>query len=375
MNEISVLNLFWWLLLGIAVSGVGIFMVRTLGIAVSLRILGRSKAERSELLEQAGGNAEGHPVWLILVGGAVVGAWWPLFRSSLFSGLWLVLLFLALALVVGSVGLGQRPRIAAKWLGTWDGTWAFLAGLSLLILGIGIGTTVSGVPLQRTLQGHLLWGEFMARFSLYEVLITGIMTLALGVFLASARVLTRLQGAVAVRARRLLMASGGVVLLVFAGGGLWMTQLSGYALATGLFPSGVGGEKGLVLTTSIIRAPGAYMDQFFSHLPLLAAPIIAVLLLIVVWVLGWRKSFKRVSVLAAALVPALVASAGVMTYPFLLPSWVDPGSSLMLTNGVAGTSGQVVFLVWLGVVIPVVIAYQLRLSRRRRQTASVPGNE
>ncbi len=366
MNEISVLNLFWWLLLGIAVSGVGIFMVRTLGIAVSLRILGRSKAERSELLEQAGGNAEGHPVWLILVGGAVVGAWWPLFRSSLFSGLWLVLLFLALALVVGSVGLGQRPRIAAKWLGTWDGTWAFLAGLSLLILGIGIGTTVSGVPLQRTLQGHLLWGEFMARFSLYEVLITGIMTLALGVFLASARVLTRLQGAVAVRARRLLMASGGVVLLVFAGGGLWMTQLSGYALATGLFPSGVGGEKGLVLTTSIIRAPGAYMDQFFSHLPLLAAPIIAVLLLIVVWVLGWRKSFKRVSVLAAALVPALVASAGVMTYPFLLPSWVDPGSSLTLTNGVAGTSGQIIFLVWLGVVIPIVIAYQLRLSRRRR---------
>ncbi|GEM_PF-2034074 len=374
MNEISALNLFWWLLLGAAVSAAGIFMVRTLGLTLLLRILGRDGTERGELLEQAGGHSEEDQVWFILVGGAVVGAWWPLFKSSLFSGLWLVLLFLVLALVVGSVGLGQRRRIAAGWQRSWDGSWALLAGLSLLVLGIGIGATVSGVPLRITPRGHLLWGGFMTRFTPYEVLVTGIMTLALGVFLASARVVSRFEGCVAARARVLLLVSGAGVLLGFAGGALWMTQLPGYALATGLLPSTTGGG-GLALTSSVIRIPGAYLEQFFSHFPLLVAPVVAVLLLLAVWLLAWRKKFKHVWALAAAVVPALVASAGVMTYPFILPSWVDPNSSLTIGNGGSGIPAQVTFLVLLGVLLPVVIAYQFWLLRRRRRTASASGRE
>lgn len=57
------------------------------------------------------------------------------------------------------------------------------------------------------------------------------------------------------------------------------------------------------------------------------------------------------------------------------PSWVDPGSSLALGNGVTGMPGQVAFLVWLGVLLPVVIAYQFWLLRRRRQATSALGRE
>jgi len=357
MNGDLVLRLFWWLALGALVSGIGIVLGGQLGLSVLLRYLGRTEDERRRVIERAGRPADGHQVWVVLLGGAVAGAWWPLFSATLFSGLWLVLLFLGIAVLSGPVGQGYRERLNTSSRGAWDALWALLALASLLVLGIGVGATVSGAPFR--LDAHLdaTWGAFVSRYTPYEVLVPGFLAVAAGVWLAAARVAARCDGVVATRARGLLLPAGGFVLLAFVGGAVWATQLPGYA---------VGGVPALGTSPHAgtgFAVPGAYLEQFLTHLPLVVVPIVAGLAILGALFFTWRGAIARVWPLAAAAVAGVVATAGAMTYPVIVPSSTVPAQSLTVWNAAAEWPVLVALLVWLGLLVPAVAGYELWLRR------------
>lgn len=361
MDHFSALSIFWWLVLGLFISGVGLFLVRLAGAMLVAPILGQDNDERSRVLAAAGGHSEGYQVLLILCGGGIVGAWWPLFKNSLFSGLWLVLLFISLVILAGFV-YQYRNRVAGSVGRLWDMAGMAFGFAVLIVLGIGIGTTVTGGAFHLS-HAEAMWASFADRFSAYDVLVTGFLTVGLGLLLASASVASRLSGAVAERARLLVLSSGLWVLLCFAGGALWMTQLSGYAVTVGLLPSS---GHALHLVSSVSRIPGAYLERFLSHLPFVVVPVIAVLLLLGSLFFAWKKQYYRVWVLAALFVPAMVATAGVMTFPVILPSWSDPASSWNLVTGASSSAAQIAYLVWIGVLTPAALAYQFWVMRHRR---------
>ena len=365
MNGDLVLRLFWWLALGALVAGIGIFLGGQLGLSVLLRYLGRNETERRVLIERAGRPADGHQVWFVLGGGAVAGAWWPLISTTLFSGLWLVLLFLGIALLGGPLGQGFRERIDASRRASWDLLWALLALASLLVLGIGVGATVSGGSFQLDAHLNASWGGFASRFSPYEVLVPGVLAVAAGVWLAAARVAVRCDGVVAARARGLLLPAGGLVLLAFIGGALWATQLPGYAVA-GVPALGTSAHNG-----SAFAVPGAYLEQFLSHLPLVIVPVIAGLALVGALFFAWRGAIARVWPLAAAAVAGIVATAGAMTYPVIVPSSTHPAQSLTVWNAAAQPPVLISLLVWLGLLIPAVAAYEIWLRNRGRGRSAV----
>src|SRR5699024_8598025 len=115
---------------------IGILLASELGLTILFRHLARNETERRALLADNPAPVSGQTVWLLLFGGAVVGAWWPLFHASLFSGLWLVILFIGLALMVGPIGHGYREVVSRDRLALWDGGWAFASLAALLVMGI-----------------------------------------------------------------------------------------------------------------------------------------------------------------------------------------------------------------------------------------------
>lgn len=368
MSGDTVLRLFWWLVLGAWVAGIGLLLTTELGLAVLLRYLGRTEAERRDLLSHhIDRPSEGHQVWLLLGGGALVGAWWPLFSASLFAGLWLVLLFIALALLVGPIAHGYRHRVRENLRGPWDAMWALIGLAALLVFGIGIGTAVTGVPMHFDAHSNAVWGGFAARFTPYDVLVPGFMALAFGLWLAAARAAVYCGGVVAARARRLLLPAGVLVLLIFIGGAVWATQLPGYAVG-GLAEVGSSPAHGTVLAVG-----GAYLEQFLSHLPVLIVPVLTALAILGALFLTWRGRLQRVWLLAACAVAGMVATLGVMTYPVILPSFAAPAQSLTLWNAAAGRPVLIALLVWLGVLIPVVVCYEMWLRRRNRNAVPTGG--
>ncbi|MGH8273507.1 MAG: cytochrome d ubiquinol oxidase subunit II [Gammaproteobacteria bacterium] len=370
----AALHLFWWLILGGFVAAIAILIGGELGLAALLPYLAKNENERRSILARTPSPISGHVVWLVLLGGAVVGAWWPLFHATLFSGLWLVLLFIIVGVLVGPIGHGYRTLVAERRHGAWDGLWGLASLASLLVMGIGVGTTISGVPLHFDANMNPLWGGFAARFTPYEVLVPGLLAVALGIFLAAARVAGGTEDVIAERAHKLLLPAGVLALLIFIGGAIWATQLTGYAVG---YTSSVQALTDPLHGTTF-AVSGAYLEQFLGQYPqltllgrwpLLIVPIFAGVSLLVALFFSWRGPRSRVWPLVVMAVVGVVATAGATTYPVILPSTSVPAQSLTLWNAAMPTPVLVAYLVWLGVLIPAALIWEI-WSRRREASAA-----
>src|ERR1700675_4021334 len=101
------LRVIWWLLIGIVLIGFAVMDGFDLGLGATFRMLGRTDAERRTLLASIEPVWEGNQVWFILGGGAVFAAW-PLLYAASFSGLYLAMFIILLALIVRPVGFNFR---------------------------------------------------------------------------------------------------------------------------------------------------------------------------------------------------------------------------------------------------------------------------
>src|ERR1700757_1391018 len=110
MPDYATLREIWWLILGVLLIGFAVMDGFDLGVGASFRFIGRSDDERRALLESVEPVWEGNQVWFILGGGATFAAW-PLLYAASFSGLYLAMFLLLVALILRPVGFLFRNRI------------------------------------------------------------------------------------------------------------------------------------------------------------------------------------------------------------------------------------------------------------------------
>src|SRR5947209_3331027 len=120
------LRVLWWLLLGTLLIGFTLFDGYDLGVGALLPFVARKDEERRVLINLVGPTWEGNQVWLILGGGAIFAAWPTLYAVS-FSGFYLAMIAILLALILRPVGFKFRGKIAdPRWRSIWD--WALFIG-------------------------------------------------------------------------------------------------------------------------------------------------------------------------------------------------------------------------------------------------------
>src|SRR5947199_6000672 len=144
--DYETLRLIWWLFLGVLLIGFAIMGGYDLGVAMLLPFVGRSDIERRVTINAIAPFWEGNQVWLILGGGAVFAAWPPVYAAS-FSGFYLAMFVVLIALILRPVAFKFRGKVDnAAWRTVWD--WAlFLGGfVPSLIFGVAFGNLLQGVP-------------------------------------------------------------------------------------------------------------------------------------------------------------------------------------------------------------------------------------
>ena len=115
MSDYEILRLLWWALLGVLLIGFAVMDGFDLGTAILLPFVGRTDMERRVVINTVGPVWEGNQVWLILGGGAIFAAWPPLYAVA-FSGFYLAMLLLLLALILRPVGFKFRSKLAGpRW--------------------------------------------------------------------------------------------------------------------------------------------------------------------------------------------------------------------------------------------------------------------
>ena len=135
---------FWFVL--IAVLWIGYFFLEgfDFGVGVLLPVIGKSEAERRVMINTIGPVWDGNEVWLLVAGGATFAAF-PEWYATLFSGFYLPLLLILVALIIRGVAFEYRGKQdSAQWRSRWDlaifiGSLvpAILWGVAFIMGGIG----------------------------------------------------------------------------------------------------------------------------------------------------------------------------------------------------------------------------------------------
>lgn len=353
--DYDVLRVIWWLLLGVLLVGFAVMDGFDLGTQILLPFVARSDLERRVVINAVGPVWEGNQVWLILGGGAIFAAWPPLYAVS-FSGFYLAMFLILFALILRPVGFKYRSkRNDPRWREAWD--WALFVGgfVPALVLGVAVGNVLQGVPfhfdpaLRVSYDGTTLL-ELLNPFGL----LAGLLSVAMLAAHGAAWLQLKTAGPVAERARAVGIVAALATLALFALGGLWVhAGIDGYVVTSPIAADGPSNPLG----KTVAVAADAWFANYAAHPWTMIAPAVGLGGALVATGLFLARAGGAAFFATAAAIAGIIATVGLAMFPFILPSNVDPRSSLTVWDASSSQMTLFIMLVCTLVFVPIIIAY------------------
>ncbi len=352
--DYEILRLIWWALLGVLLIGFALTDGFDLGTAALLPFVGRTDEERRMVINTVGPTWEGNQVWFILGGGAIFAAW-PFVYAVSFSGFYLAMFLVLSALILRPVGFKYRSkRPDAAWRSRWD--WALFVGgfVPALVFGVAVGNVLLGAPFRLDSDLRSFYeGTLLGLFTPFT-LVAGLLSVSMLVLHGAGWLSLKAEGKVVERAQRFGTVAAILAILLFAVGGVFVAYGDmGYRLVGVVDPGGPSNPH-LVQT---VKAPGAWLSNYGAHPWMLLAPVLGFLgpVLALIGIRG-RKAALVFAGSSLATV-GIIATVGLSMFPFILPSAIDPASSLTAWNASSSHLTLFIMLVCTLVFLPIVLAY------------------
>jgi cytochrome bd ubiquinol oxidase subunit II len=374
MFDYEIMRLVWWALLGILLIGFAVMDGFDLGVAALLPFVARTDIERRIVINTIGPVWEGNQVWLILGGGAIFAAW-PMLYATAFSGFYLAMFIVLAALIVRPVAIKFRSKIEnARWRSTWDVAIAVSGVVPALIFGVAFGNVILGVPfkfddtLRMTYEGSL--------FGLLNpfALLSGLISVAMLTLHGASYLALKASGDVASRAVRVGRAMAPLTIVMFVLAGVWVAfGIDGYIVTSQLPHDGPSNP----LFKVVARQPGAWLANYRVFPWTLAAPVVAIAALAMTPVLLAARRAGVAFVASGTGVAAIIATAGLGIFPFLLPSSLEPRASLTVWDASSSHLTLKIMLFVTVVFLPLILLYTAwvyRVLRGPVTAAFVEGN-
>lgn len=353
--DYEILRVIWWLLLGVVLIGFAVTGGFDLGTGALLPFVAKTDIERRVVINSIGPVWEGNQVWLILGGGAIFAAWPPLYAVS-FSGFYLAMFATLFALILRPVGFKYRSkRESAAWRTGWD--WALFIGgfVPALIFGVAIGNVLQGVPFHLNDDLRI----FYDGTTLFELLnpyaiLCGLVSVAMLIMHGAAWLVLKTDGPVAARARGFGSIAALATTVLFALGGvfLWL-GIDGYRFTSEVVTDGPSNP----LSKTVEVAGGVWFANYAAHPWMMLAPALGLVFPLVAFVL-LRARREVLALLSSSLaIFGIISTVGLTMFPFILPSSVDPKSSLTVWDASSSHMTLFIMLVVALIFIPIIVAY------------------
>ncbi len=329
------LHTFWFILIGVLWTGYLVLEGFDFGVGMLMPVLSRDETERRVVINTIGPVWDGNEVWLLTAGGATFAAF-PEWYATLFSGFYLPLLLILVALIVRGVAFEYRGKIDdATWRRRWDA--AIIGGslLPSLLWGVAFANIVRGVPIDADKE---FTGTLFTLLNPFGLL-GGLTTLLLFALHGALFLGLKTRGDVQVRAMALAARLSVPTLVVAGAFAVWM-QVA-YSNNGWTWAAVVVAALALVGTVQAARAGREGVGFLLTSVTLLAA---------VVLIFG-------------------------SLFPNVMPSTTDPAFSLTVENA-SSTPYTLTVMTWVAVVLtPFVLAYQAWtywVFRTRLSTEDIP---
>ncbi|MBC7300017.1 MAG: cytochrome d ubiquinol oxidase subunit II [Nocardia sp.] len=309
---------FWFILIGVLFTGYFVLEGFDFGVGMLMPILGKgSDTRRRVVLNTIGPVWDGNEVWLITAAGALFAAF-PEWYASLFSGFYLALLLLLVALILRVCAIEYRGKINdPKWRAWCDAGIGIGSWIPALAWGWVFANMVRGVPLNADKQ---ITGSVLDLLSPYALL-GGLATAILFALHGAVFLVLKTAGEVRTDALRIARSLLIPTALVVGGFGLW-TQLAHGA-----------GWTWIVLATAVLGLVLAGVANTAGRD-------------------GWAFVGTTLTVVSATVL--IVGS----MFPTVLPSTIDPLFDLTIYNA-SSTPYTLKVMSWAALIAtPVVLIYQ-----------------
>ncbi|MDX7782865.1 cytochrome d ubiquinol oxidase subunit II [Aeromonas caviae] len=355
--DYETLKVIWWGLVLFLLVGFVVMDGFDLGVGMLLPVVGKTDDERRVLLNSVGPVWEGNQVWLIAGAGTLFAAW-PLVYAAAFSALYVPFMFLLFGLFLRPVGFDYRSKLPDPvWRRWWDRALVVGGLLPTLVFGATLGLVLQGLPFRFDAALRIHYGAFAFHWPL---LLTAMGTaLALLLLHGASFLQCKTQGAIAARSARLALWLGPLASALFALGGVWLGEMAGYRITV------IGDLNGALtpLMKEVVAVPAGWLGNFVAHPVLWAVPVLG-LLLPLVCALASRLGKSGLALVASGgACAAMMLTVAIALFPFVLPSSLDPASSLTLWDSTSSERTLLIMLGIVGVLMPVNIGYTLWVYR------------
>jgi cytochrome d ubiquinol oxidase subunit II len=193
------LSTLWFGLIAFLYIGYFVLEGFDMGVGILLPFLGKDETRRRMMINTIGPHWDGNEVWLITAGGATFAAF-PRWYASLFSGFYLPLFLMLLALIMRGVAFEFRSKDAnPRWRSLWD--WAIFLGsfIPALLWGVAFSNFVRGVAID---ANQNIGGSFFDLLNPYA-LIGGLASVVVFILHGSIFLMLKTEEPVSVEARRI----------------------------------------------------------------------------------------------------------------------------------------------------------------------------
>ncbi|MCS7010847.1 MAG: cytochrome d ubiquinol oxidase subunit II [Anaerolineales bacterium] len=316
-----VLQTIWFILVTILFIGFFFLEGFDYGVGMWLPFLGKKDEERRAILNTFGPFWNSNEVWMLTAGGAMFASF-PHVYATLFSGFYLALVLMLVALILRGVAIEYRSkRESLKWRSAWDWLIFFGSALPALLWGVAVGNLMRGFPIDENMH---YWGGLLPLLNPYSLL-GGVVFVALFLMHGANFLALKLEGEMAERARQVGFKTWIVATVLTVAFVIWT-----------------------FFETDILTKPGIN--------GLIPAVLAAVALLLVGYFRnakrdGWAFVMGSLTVVFAT----IMVFAGL--YPRILISTIKPEYSLTIANASSTPYTLTIMTIVAFIFVPIVLAY------------------
>lgn len=329
------LTTFWFIVIAVLWIGYLVLEGFDFGVGMLMAVLAKDDTQRRVLLNTIGPVWDANEVWLLVAGGATFAAF-PEWYATMFSGFYLPLLLILVALIVRIIGIEFRSkRPEAAWKRRCDAAIVFGSVVPALLWGVALANLVGGVPIDA--DGEYV-GGLLTLLNPYGLL-GGLVTLSLFMVHGSFFVGLKTVGDIRERAIALGLRVGTVAASLLAAFAVWTAARDGDTMVW-------------VVGVAALASFGAGLTAAYRGRD------------------GW--AFVGTAVAIGLFVVTIFSA----LFPDVMVSSLDPAWSLT-TDNASSTAYTLKILSWVAVAFtPIVLIYQswsYWVFRRRIGVQHIPG--
>ena len=212
------LAIVWFILIAVLWTGYLVLEGFDVGVGMLMPFVAKDDEGRRVAINTIGPVWDGNEVWLLTAGGATFAAF-PEWYATLFSGFYLPLLLILVALIIRIVAFEWRGKINdPRWRTRAD--WAIIVGswLPAVLWGVAFGNLVRGVNLGEGFQYTGNFFDLLNPFALLGCATTTLIFLSHGAIYLSLKT----DGEIRVKARELSVRLSMATVVVAGAFAVWL---------------------------------------------------------------------------------------------------------------------------------------------------------